>query len=203
MKYQINLIQRLRLQEKKEQTRKRTLTLLTIAAFAALLLSLGYSATTVLHMNLVIAKERGELARIEREYKKYKATRMIVDKSDIELLDRLQTGRIFWTKKLAAMAYHLPNKAPNPYWITKFGYKAPALNVQGYGFISNRQEQLITIDDYLNSLRNDSTFADVFPTSYLNATTRDDEGYRERVTFDYSAEKPRRVQIQSTGVQQQ
>ncbi|MBN1758183.1 MAG: hypothetical protein JW863_07695 [Chitinispirillaceae bacterium] len=190
MKYQINLIQQLRIREQKEQALKNNMTLLTVLAFTLLAGSIGFTATHLLHMKSVIEKERRKLARIEAEYKKYKATRMIVDKADIELLDRLQTGRIFWTKKLAAMAFHLPNKPPNPYWITKFKYDRNTLTVNGFGFISPQQEQLITIDDYLNSLRNDTTFSDVFTSCYFNYTKRDDEGYRERVTFDYSAIKP-------------
>lgn len=196
MKYTINLIQQQRLKEKNERKLRSTIRMITIAAFAVLLISMGYSAVTVLRMKLDIENEKQELARIEAEYKKYRATRMIVNKEDIELLDRLQNGRIFWTKKLAAMAYHLPNKPPNPYWITDFKYKAPKLNVLGYGFISPEQKQLITIDDYLNSLRADTTFSDVFTSCYLNMTKRDDEGHRERVNFEYSAEKEKSVRGQ-------
>lgn len=192
MKYKINLIHQLRLKEKKELEQKSTLRIMTIVAFAILLLSLGYSFATVLRMKLAIEREKHELARIESEYKKYRKTKMIVNKEDIELLDRLQNGRVFWTKKLAAMAYHLPNKPPNPYWITDFSYKEPRLKVDGFGFISSRQEQLMTIDDYLNSLRADTSFSDVFTACYLNSTVRDDEGYQERVTFEYSAEKKKK-----------
>lgn len=190
MKYQINFIKNIRVAERKAQAQKSVVTILSFATFALLLLSIGYAVTNVFKMNLAITKEQTELARIEAEYRKYKTTRMIVNKEDIELLDRLQHGRIFWTKKLAAMAFHLPNTPPNSYWITKFGYKSNALKVNGYGFITPKQEQLITIDDYLNSLRGDTSFADVFTSCFLTTTRRDDEGYRERVTFEYSAEKP-------------
>lgn len=190
MKYQINVIQQLRLQEKKDQGLKSSMNIIALLAFALLIASGAYTASRILHMRLAIADEQEELARVEAAYSKYKATRMIVDKSDIELLDRLQTGRIFWTKKLAAMAFHLPNQEPNPYWITSFGYERSIFNVKGYGFISPQQEQLITIDDYLNHLRNDTTFNDVFTSCYFNSTAREDEGVRERVSFDYSAVKP-------------
>ena len=189
MKYRINLILQLRLNEQRDKKQQSTVRILTFVAFALLILAIGYSVSNILKMRLTIAGEQRELARIEAEYRKYKATRMIVGKADIELLDQLQNGRIFWTKKLAAMAFHLPNKPPNPYWIIQFGYDRNILNVKGFGFISLKQEQLITIDDYLNDLRADTNFAEIFPDCYLNSTKRDDEGYRERVTFDYSAEK--------------
>lgn len=88
------------------------------------------------------------------------------------------------------MALHLPNQPPNPYWITSFGYNRTQFIVKGYGLISPEQEQLITIDDYLNNLRKDSSFSDVFTNCYLNSTVRQDDGVKERVSFDFSAEKP-------------
>lgn len=189
MKYQINVVLQLRQKEKKERRQRSLITIIVMLSFTLLVLSGAFTAKNIIKMQGTLHRERMELERIEAEYRKYKTTRMIVDKADIELLDQLQTNRIFWTKKLAAMAFHLPDQSPNSYWISQFNFKNNILNVKGYGFISPKQEQLITIDDYLNNLRRDSTFADVFGTSYFNSTDRDDEGYRERVTFDYSAER--------------
>ena len=185
MKYQINLIQQIRQKEQREQVQKSTVTVISVFAFALLFLSATYSASNVIKMYQSIEKERRKLQRIEAEYRKYRVAKMIVDKADIELLDRLQTGRIFWTKKLAAMASHLPAS----YWIAKFGYDKEILNVRGYGFISPMQDQLITIDEYLKNLRSDTSFADVFPIVRLNSTSREDETHLDRAMFDYSAEK--------------
>ena len=189
MKYRINIIEQLRRTEKKERRQKSMLTISLMISFALLLLSGAFSLQNTIRMRGTLQRERMELDRIETEYRKYKTTRMIVDKADIEQLDQLQSNRIYWTRKLAAMAFHLPNQPPNPYWITSFSYKDNKLNVKGYGFISSRQEQLITIDEYLKALRADSTFSDDFDACYLNATTREDEGNRERVTFNYTAER--------------
>lgn len=191
MKYEINLIRQIRQKQKSDQTSRSMITIFACMAFATLFLTSAWSVRNVLQMRLSIDRERRELGRIEAEYRKYKTTKMIVDKADIELLDRLQTGRIFWTKKLEAMASHLPNRPPNPYWITRFSYDKSSLSVKGYGFISRQQEQLMTIDDYLNALRADSSFSDVFGACFLKSTARDDEGFRERVSFEYSAERAR------------
>lgn len=189
MKYQINIIEQLRMAEKKERRQRSILTISLMISFALLILSGAFTAQNIIKMQGTLERERMELERIETEYRKYKTTRMIVDKADIEQLDQLQSNRIYWTKKLAAMAFHLPNQLPHPYWITAFSYKNNRLNVKGYGFISPQQEQLITLDEYLKDLRADSTFADVFGTCYLNTTSREDEGNRERITYDYTAEK--------------
>jgi hypothetical protein len=108
---------------------------------------------------------------------------MIVNRSDIELLDRLQNDRIFWTRILVPVARYLPEN----YWITRFGYEKRALTVDGYGYISPRQEQLITIDDYLNELRRDAKFKRPFVNVYMNSTERHDDKLRLKVSFSYSA----------------
>jgi hypothetical protein len=184
MKYSINLVRKMREEEKRAERRRLRTVALCFICFGALCLSVFYSTLQILRMERVLQDERNKLARIEAEFRKYQKTKMIVNKADIELLDRLQNSRIFWTKKLAAMAFHLPDN----YWITSFGYRSPSFTVDGYGYISPEQKQLITLDNYLNELRFDSTFADRFIVTYLNSTVRKDEQGKMRVSFDFSSE---------------
>ncbi len=183
MKYAINLVRTLRIDERKAEIKRVRVLTMTGVSIGILVLSLFYSALQVLTMESKLNDERGKLARIEAEYKRYKETTMIINKADIELLNQLQSGRIFWTKKLASMALHLPDN----YWITDFGFGEPSFDVKGYGYITSDQKQLVTIDDYLNLLRADTTFNDVFKQIFFNSTERRDEGKRERVSFEYSA----------------
>jgi Tfp pilus assembly protein PilN len=104
-----------------------------------------------------------------------------VDKSDIELLNDLQGKGMLWTKKLASMAKHLPDN----YWITGFSFTNNTLTVHGYGYADSRQDQLLVLDQYLNRLRSDTTFSDIFSKVQLNMAERKDEG--SRVAFDVSA----------------
>jgi Tfp pilus assembly protein PilN len=184
MKYQINLVRALRIDEEKARKMRTNMVSLTVLAIVVLGLSAAYAAWDIFAMNMTLREEREKLAKVEAEYRQYKETKEIVTKADIELLDRLYNGKIFWTRKLASMALHLPEN----YWITSFGYNGSVYNVKGYGYISPRQEQLITVDDYLNMLREDKTFSDVFRTIYINSILRTDEGFRERVSFEYSGE---------------
>ncbi len=185
MKYSINFVREIREEEKKTERRQFRTFILCLICFGTLCLAAFYSTLKILGMEQVLRNEREELARIEAEYRKYRKTKMIVNKADIELLDRLQNGRIFWTKKLASMAFHLPGN----YWITRLGYEKNVYTVDGYGYISPGQEQLITLDDYLNELRIDSTFSDDFIVTYLNSTMRKDDGGKKRVSFDFSSNK--------------
>lgn len=187
VKYRINMVKVIREEEKRAKNQRLSILLISLSCFAFLLISIFYSTLQVLGMQLLINEERDKLARIESEYKKYKKTKMTVDKSDIELLDRLQTNRIYWTKKLESMAMHLPDSQPISYWITDFGYRQNSFTVRGYGYITPKQEQLIELDTYLNNLRTDRNFSDVFLTTFLNSTVRSDEDERRRVSFEYSS----------------
>jgi hypothetical protein len=185
MQYTINLVRNLREQERIARAAKARTAGICGACFFLLVLACVHEAITIVRMEHIITQEREKVARIDEEYRKYQQTRMIVDRADVELLNQLQHSRIFWTKKLAAMAYHLPED----YWITKFGYRGTEFKVEGYGYISPEQRQLITLDWYLNRLRQDSTYNDALQFSYLNSTIRDDENNRLRVSFEYSSEK--------------
>lgn len=183
MHYNINLIKKLRQDEEKAEKRRVTVFTFCIVCFSILAMSIFYSIFLVLDMQSKVSLLRNNLQRVENEYRTYKATKMIVDKADIELLDKLQHTRIFWSKKLASMAKHLPEN----YWVTEFKYDRGSFDVKGYGYITRQQKQLLTMDDYLNLLRRDTTFNDVFENTYLNMTERMDEKTRERIGFEYSA----------------
>lgn len=188
MKYSINLVRQLRSEERRAIELKNRVFSIALSCGAFLAAAVMVFAFQILAIEAKLTNERQELARIELEYRKYKTTRMVIDKADIERLDSLQSNRIFWTKKLAAMAYYLPEN----YWITKFVFDGKIYRVSGFGYISPKQEQLITLDEYLNKLRADSTYTDIFKTTYFNAVARadDDENKNrgDRVSFEYSSQ---------------
>ncbi len=185
MKYTINLVREIRVAEKKQEARRVRVLTTTGICFGILALAIFYSVFQILTMQSVLVNEKKQLADIEAQYRRYKATKMIVNKADIELLDQLQNGRIFWTKKLAAMAYHLPAD----FWVTKFGHDGNIFTVDGYGYITPQQEQLVVLDRYLNDLRADSTYCDIFRTTFFQSTVRADDPKGLRVSFEYNSHK--------------
>ena len=181
--YRINLVRDLREQEKAaERQRNRAVTLGT-ACFGFLVASLIYCGWAIWRMEDVIAQEKEKLAHLQQEYHKYTATNMIIDKADVEQLNALQQRGIFWTRKLGAMAKHLPDN----YWITHFQYQNGQLQVDGFGYVSPKQDQLLILDDYLRNLRQDSTFSDVFKSIHLNSAERRDDKGAGKVAFQYTA----------------
>jgi Tfp pilus assembly protein PilN len=185
IKYTINLVRQIRLEERRLIKQKNRIFTLAASCSGLLIFACLILVSQVLSMKSKLDMERQVLNRIEQEYGKYRATRMVIDKADIERLDSLQSARIFWTKKLADLAYYLPEN----YWITSFKFDARMLRVQGNGYISAEQEQLITLDDYLNKLRADSTYNDVFKSTYFNLVNRSDEEGRSRVVFEFSSQR--------------
>lgn len=184
MKFRLNLIRESRAARKAQRAGFRKIAVLMVLCFGLLAAVLGWGVMEITGMRGKVADEKERLALVKAEYQRYKASEMIVNKADVELLSRLQSNRIFWTKKLLVMARYLPEN----YWITDFGYDRSALTVNGYGYISPRQEQLLTLHGYLDALRKDEMFNDVFQPIYLNSTVRsDDERKRLRVSFGYSA----------------
>jgi hypothetical protein len=184
MKYTINLVRQLRREELKAIELKNRIFTIGLSCGAVLGIAVLIMVFQTLAMQTKLSYERQKLARVEMEYSKYKKTRMEVNKADIERLDSLQADRVFWTKKVAAMAYYLPDN----FWITKFIFDGRVYRVSGFGYISPKQEQLITLDDYLNKLRADSTYKDVFKSTFFNAVARADEDkFHDRVSFEYSS----------------
>jgi hypothetical protein len=182
--YKINLVRALREQEKAAERRRNRAITLGVACFGFLVLSLLYCGFSIWDMEHVIASEKEKLTLLQQEYRKYTATNMTVDKTDVELLNSLQGRGIFWTKKLAALAKHLPEN----YWITKFDYTNGILRVSGFGYVSPKQDQLLILDDYIKNLRKDSTFSDVFKSiSLISADRKDEAGGTSKVGFEYSA----------------
>lgn len=179
--YRLNLIRDLRERELKSEQKHRMAVILGLGCFGFFILSLLYSGFTIVQMERVLSNESNKVRALQQEYRKYTAAKLIVDKSDIELLNDLQGKGIFWTKKLASMAKHLPDN----YWITQFSYNNNALSVKGYGYVNPQQDQLLVLDQYLNRLRSDTTFSNTFTKLQLNLAERNENG--GRVAFDFSA----------------
>jgi Tfp pilus assembly protein PilN len=184
MRYTTSMMRAIRNEEKRRESLRIKLLSLSAGSGGIVCLALFYALLQVADMSAQVRQERESLDRVKAEYSRYQAQQASIDQEDIERLNTLQKSGIIWTKKLAAMASHLPEN----YWITRFGYDGFAFSVQGCGILQTKQDQLITINDYLNALRRDSLFSDAFPAIYLNTTRRFEMNELTKVSFDFSAE---------------
>jgi Tfp pilus assembly protein PilN len=187
LKYRMNLVKSVRLAEQRNRKHKMLITLLLFACFSVLAAAAYHTYLRIGAMEGTLETERRKLRDIEAEYHTYQSTQETIDKADIELLNDIQQNRVYWTRILEAMASHLPEEEPTSYWITRFGFAPPNFTVSGFGHITERQEQLLALDEYLGRLRGDPNYSQVFGTTSLRSTVRSDEGDRERVSFDYAS----------------
>jgi len=187
MRYNINLVAELRASERKRRNAHMRITIVTTVLACLLAFVAVKWVGGILSMRQSLANAQGKLAQLQQEYQRYQATNLSITKEDVELLDRLQHGRIFWSKKLASLASPLPAN----YWVDAMGYKKEEMRVRGFGYIDSEQRQLLTLDGYLNILRGDTVFSKGIKTIALNETRRNDDedgiGKRQRVSFEYSA----------------
>jgi Tfp pilus assembly protein PilN len=182
--YRINLIRDLREKEFRKERKRRMALIVGLGCFGFFLISVLYSALTIWQMEAVLKSERQKVEHLKQEYRKYAAARLIVDKTDLELLNSLQGKGIFWTKKLAAVAKYLPEN----YWITQFSYGADRLKVAGYGYVGPQQNQLLVLNAYLDNLRADTTFSDIFKTIQLVSADRGGDAGQGRCSFEFTAD---------------
>jgi len=188
----MNLVKSVREAEKRHLKHKANMGFMFFICFGLLVLSGFYVFSQVMAMEGTLIRERSKLRMIEDEYRNYQEATSVIDKTDIELLNQLQSNRVYWTRKLEAMASHLPDEQPISYWITRFGYKDNNFTVGGFGYITDKQEQLLALDGYLNNLRADANYSDIFGTTFLRSTDRNDDNekggmLRERVSFEYAS----------------
>jgi cell division protein FtsL len=193
IRYKTKLVKSIRKAEKRSAKHFANMLLMLIICFCVLGGSGYYVYDQITKMEKVIAADKRELRKLVAELRNYEATQEIVEKADIELLNELLTNRVYWTKVLEAMAKYLPEEQPISYWITKFGYREQSrtFSVSGHGYITDRQEQLLALDEYLNKLRADPEYSAVFGSTNLRSATRADESggtgavMNERVFFEY------------------
>ncbi|MBW8888368.1 MAG: hypothetical protein JF616_11490 [Fibrobacteres bacterium] len=190
--YRINLIRDLREKEFRQERKRRMALIVGLGCFGFFFISVLYSALTIWQMEEVLKRERVKVDHLKQEYQKYTATRLIVDKTDLELLNSLQGKGVFWTKKLAAVAKYLPEN----YWITQFSFGAEHFRVSGYGFVGPQQNQLIVLNAYLDKLRADTTFTDVFKFVQLVSADRSNDAGQGRCAFEFTADTDARKAAQ-------
>jgi len=192
IKYKMNLVKSIRIAERRQMKHGVNMAFMLIVCFGILALSGFYAYTKLGKMQVEIAKEKAAIRKITAEYREYQEMQTSIDKADVELLNRLLTNRVYWTKVLDGMASHLPAEQPTSYWITKFGYRGQAFAVHGFGYITEQQEQLLALDEYLNRLRADPNYTEFFNRTNLKSAVRSDESgqgsrVNERVSFEYAS----------------
>ncbi len=122
-------------------------------------------------INHRIDTRRNLLHKIKREIKSYKVSGEYLSGKDLETIANLSTNRVFWAKKLVALADITSKKLA----ITKFAYKNNTLSLYGITKIDKNQKEFDLIDKFINNLKNNPAISQDFPNIKFVKSTRDKE----------------------------
>jgi Tfp pilus assembly protein PilN len=156
--YKLNLIKKLRAEQYKEEQARLRRTILFTIYYGLLVVVFFFYMFYYLGLKEKRDTKIMELKKIERDIQSLEQSSEAITREDLQLLNRLQKDRIFWSKKMVVLASGLPES----YWIESLGYRGEKLEVKGRGYISAKQEQLLVLDDYLAVLRNNKEFMQDF-----------------------------------------
>jgi hypothetical protein len=146
----------MRLEEARSERRRKALSLLSLASFGLLALSLIYASFQALIIEDTVRVEKAHLNRLMEEFSKYRKSQLTVDKTDLESLDQLRRSRILWSEKIASMRSLMPagNSLNKIIYTTQGG-----LTITASMPSSGDTDPLLTAYEYGQNLAKDSVFA--------------------------------------------
>ncbi|RLC50228.1 MAG: hypothetical protein DRZ79_04720 [Candidatus Cloacimonadota bacterium] len=176
--YKINLNKYGELKRKIEQE-KRTF---QITAFSFFFFTVILTLIVILlngNLNKKLENRKQLLAKIKNEVKAYKVSGEYLSKKDLERLANISTQRIFWAKKLVALAEKTNDKIA----ITHFSFKNNVLSLYGITKVDKKQKEFDLIDNFILQLKNNKQISVDFPEIKFVKSRRDFEKDVEILRF--------------------
>ena len=132
---------------------------------------------------------RKELLRnIKKEIKSYQISGEYLSGKDLKTIADLSSNRVFWAKKLVALADITSKKLA----ITKFTYKSNTLSLYGITKVDKNQKEFDLIDEFINNLKNNPEINQDFPEIKFVRSIRDKEKGVEILRFQIDC-KPKAI----------
>lgn len=127
----------------------------------------------VLYLNSALAKKVDSrlkfLDETERQIATYQKSTEFLSSSDLDLLTKTFTERIFWAKKLEALSREIDQKMA----ITQFSYKGGVLSLYGVTSIDRNQREFDLIDQFIAKLKANTEISEDFPEIKYARASRD------------------------------
>ena len=157
--------------KKQQEIEKKTFvgTVISYAIVVAVVLVFFFVILAML--NKRIDSRRNLLHKIRKEIKSYQVSGEYLSGKDLETIADLSTNRVFWAKKLVALAEITTKKLA----ITKFSYKGRVLSLYGITRIDKNQNEFELIDDFITKLKNNPAINQDFPNVKFIRSSRDKE----------------------------
>jgi hypothetical protein len=120
------------------------------------------------------------LNQINKEIKTYQISGEYLTSNDMERLADLSTNRVFWAKKLVALA----EKTTDQIAITHFSYKNEVLRLYGITKVDREQKEFDLINNFIKSLKENKQISEDFPEIKFVRSTRDVEKGIDIIRFE-------------------
>ncbi|MBN2461640.1 MAG: hypothetical protein JXB60_08530 [Candidatus Cloacimonetes bacterium] len=152
----------------------------TAIAFAFFTILL-YVLALVMNSNLAAKlQNRNELLEeIKKEIKDYQVSGEYLSSRDLERLYKISTERIFWAKKLVALAEQTTDKIA----ITHFSFKSNTLSLFGITKVDREQKEFDLIHDFVEKIKRNEQISSDFPEIKIVRSRKDIEKDVEIMRF--------------------
>lgn len=156
--FKINLNKYGELKQKAEND-KRVFRYTMISYILVLVIMSGFVVYLNLDLQAKVDNRSDLLNEIRDEIETYQVSGEFLSKQDLERLAEVSTERIFWAKKLVALAEKTTDKIA----ITNFNFKGERLSLYGITRVDKNQKEFNLIDEFINDLKNNVHINTDFP----------------------------------------
>lgn len=156
--YKINLNKYGELKQKAEND-KRVFRYTMISYILILVIMSGFVIFLNLDLQAKVDNRSDLLNEIRDEIETYQVSGEFLSKQDLVRLAEVSTERIFWAKKLVALAEKTTDKIA----ITNFNFKGDRLSLYGITRVDKNQKEFNLIDEFINDLKNNVHINTDFP----------------------------------------
>jgi len=154
-------------------------TVVSFLIFFALL----YGVVFVLRNSLdaKVVERKNTLADIESQIEKYQTSGDYLSAEDLQKIAEITRNRIFWAKKLVALAEHTDDRIA----IEKFTYKNGVLKLYGITPLEREsQEHDLIIEGFIDKLQANAQISGDFPDIYFEKSNKDKEKDTDIIKFE-------------------
>ncbi len=190
-KINLNKYGELRLQQENE--RKVFTTFLLIFIIGSLLM-FGFVIYLQKNLQQKVQNRKDLLSDINKQIESYKTSGDYLSSNDLDRLAQIFNERVFWAKKLVALAEQTEKRIA----ITHFSFKRGTLSLYGITKIDRNEKEFDLIDSFITSLKENKQISTDFPDIKFVKSTRDREKDTDILRFqvdavgkDYSKRKRR------------
>jgi len=154
-------------------------TIISFLAFFIVLYGGAFYMRSMLQQK--VENRRQTLADIESQIEKYQTSGDYLSAEDLEKIAEISQNRIFWAKKLVALADYTDDKIA----IEKFSYKNGVLKLFGITPLDReRQEHKLIIEGFIDKLQANKQISADFPEIYFEKSSKDKEKDTDIIKFE-------------------